>query len=135
MRPNTSWIARGTIIITIFMIVGAVHIAFWLWPFNGLMEASGGRHVLGVLGIIFTFGTMIYYESRRRFIASDGRSAALAQRRVCAAFHQRPRIFHQRPPIPSQMIIFTTLISAPSFHQSASLTYPEPNSTGAGPVL
>jgi formate-dependent nitrite reductase membrane component NrfD len=60
MRPNTSWIARGTIIITIFMIVGAVHIAFWLWPFNGLADAPAGRHVLGIFGVLFAFGTMIY---------------------------------------------------------------------------
>lgn len=60
MRPNTSWIARGTIIITIFMILGAIHVAFWLWPFSGLAEATGGRHTLGVFGVIFAFGTMIY---------------------------------------------------------------------------
>jgi formate-dependent nitrite reductase membrane component NrfD len=60
MRPNTSWIARGTIIITIFMIIGALHIAFWLWPFNNLAASAGGRHVLGVWGVIFALGTMIY---------------------------------------------------------------------------
>jgi polysulfide reductase chain C len=60
MRPNTSWIARGTIIITIFMILGAIHIGLWLWPFNTLGEAVGGRHVLGVVGCVFAFGTMIY---------------------------------------------------------------------------
>lgn len=60
MRPNTSWIARGTIIITIFMILGLIHVAFWLWPFKGLAEASGARHFLGVLGALFAFGTMIY---------------------------------------------------------------------------
>lgn len=60
MRPNTSWIARGTIIITVFMILGAIHIAFWLWPFKGLAEAVGARHFIGVLGVVFAFGTMIY---------------------------------------------------------------------------
>jgi formate-dependent nitrite reductase membrane component NrfD len=60
MRPNTSWIARGTIIITIFMIVGAIHIAFWLWPFNSLATATAGRHLLGVVGVVFAFCTMIY---------------------------------------------------------------------------
>jgi len=60
MRPNTSWIARGTIIITVFMILGAIHIAFWLWPFNALADAVGTRHFIGVLGAIFAFGTMIY---------------------------------------------------------------------------
>lgn len=60
MRPNTSWIARGTIIITIFMIIGFIHIAFWLWPFNLLAEAEGGRRFLGSVGVVFAFGTMIY---------------------------------------------------------------------------
>ncbi len=60
MRPGTSWVARGTIIISIFMILGAVHIAFWIWPFHGLENAEGARQFLGVLGVIFAFGTMIY---------------------------------------------------------------------------
>jgi formate-dependent nitrite reductase membrane component NrfD len=60
MRPNTSWIARGTIIITIFMILDAIHIAFWLWPFNALAEATGVRHAIGVAGIVFALGTVVY---------------------------------------------------------------------------
>ena len=60
MRPNTSWIARGTIIISIFMVVGFIHIVFWLWPFNGLAESEGARRCLGAIGVIFAFGTMIY---------------------------------------------------------------------------
>ena len=59
-RPNTSWIARGTIIITIFMVLGAVHVVFWLWPFNGLALSVGGRHTVGMAGVLFAFGTMIY---------------------------------------------------------------------------
>ncbi len=60
MRPNTSWIARGTIIITIFMVLAFIHVAFWLWPFQGLAEAVGARQFIGILGVIFAFGTMIY---------------------------------------------------------------------------
>ncbi|UCC29311.1 MAG: polysulfide reductase NrfD [Phycisphaerales bacterium] len=60
MRPNTSWIARGTIVISVFMIVGAIHIAWWLWPFNALADAVGTRRVIGVIGVVFAFGTMIY---------------------------------------------------------------------------
>ena len=59
-RPNTSWIARGTIIITCFMIIGALHIAFWIWPFNNPPASPGSRHVLGVIGVVFALGTMIY---------------------------------------------------------------------------
>jgi polysulfide reductase chain C len=60
MRPNTSWIARGTIIITVFMIVDFIHIVFGVWPGRSLAEAAGARNFISVLGIIFAFGTMIY---------------------------------------------------------------------------
>ena len=60
MRPNTSWIARGTIIITIFMVLGFIHIIFGVWPSDRLAASTGARNVLSVLGIIFAFGTMIY---------------------------------------------------------------------------
>lgn len=59
-KPGTSWIARGTIVITIFMILGVIHTAFWVWPFNSLAENEGARHVIGILGLVFAFGTMIY---------------------------------------------------------------------------
>ena len=60
LRPNTSWIARGTIIITIFMILGFIHIVWGVWPSRGLTESTGARHLISVLGIIFAVGTMIY---------------------------------------------------------------------------
>ncbi len=60
MRPNTSWIARGTIIISVFMALGFIHAAFWVWPFHSLENAEGVRNVVGVLGALFAFGTMIY---------------------------------------------------------------------------
>lgn len=59
-RPNTSWIARGTLIITIFMVLAFIHTVFWIWPFHQLESAAGARNLIGVLGIIFAFGTMIY---------------------------------------------------------------------------
>lgn len=60
MRPNTSWIARGTMIISVFMILSIIHTAYWLWPFDRLAEATATRHFIGELGVIFAFGTMIY---------------------------------------------------------------------------
>jgi len=60
MKPATSWMARGTIIISIFMILGAIHIAFWVWPFSGLGEATGLRSLISVLGVIFAVATMVY---------------------------------------------------------------------------
>jgi formate-dependent nitrite reductase membrane component NrfD len=60
MRPGTACIARGTIIITIFMILGAIHIGLWIWPFRALEEAMGARQIIGVLGVVFAVSTMIY---------------------------------------------------------------------------
>ncbi|OGF59509.1 MAG: hypothetical protein A2Y62_07040 [Candidatus Fischerbacteria bacterium RBG_13_37_8] len=60
-KPGTSWIARGTIIISIFMIVNAIHIGFWIWPFTPILETAVDlRHIIGIIGIVFAFGTMIY---------------------------------------------------------------------------
>jgi len=61
MKPGTSWIARGTIIIVIFMVLAAIHTAFWIWPFAGpLAENAGAREFIGILGAVFAFLTMIY---------------------------------------------------------------------------
>lgn len=62
MRPNCSWMARGSLIIAIFMGLGAIHIAFWIWPFapEGFRQATNARHFIGALGAIFAVGTMIY---------------------------------------------------------------------------
>ncbi len=60
MRPNCSWMARGTLIIMTFMGLGAIHIAFWIWPFSGLGEAEGLRQTLGVVGTVFAVSTMVY---------------------------------------------------------------------------
>jgi formate-dependent nitrite reductase membrane component NrfD len=60
MRPGTSWVARGTIIISIFMVLGAIHIGFWIWPFQGLEDAMGARGLLGIVGSVFALATMAY---------------------------------------------------------------------------
>ena len=46
MRPNTSWMARGTIIISTFMFLSVIHLAFWIWPFANTL-AEGARNVIG----------------------------------------------------------------------------------------
>lgn len=60
MRPRTSWVARGTLIISTFMILGAIHIGFWIWPFHALEDAVGARQFISIVGIVFAFATMIY---------------------------------------------------------------------------
>jgi formate-dependent nitrite reductase membrane component NrfD len=52
MRPGSSWIARGTWIISIFMILAFVHLLLHL---NGRTNAA-----LAVAGIVFAVGTMAY---------------------------------------------------------------------------
>jgi polysulfide reductase chain C len=59
MKPKTSWIARGTIIIVLFMAFAAVHTAWWVWPFGDVLTESA-RHLIGCLGAIFAFLTVIY---------------------------------------------------------------------------
>jgi formate-dependent nitrite reductase membrane component NrfD len=61
MKPGTSWIARGTIIIVIFMIFAAIETAFWVWPLPGpLVDNESARHLIGVLGAVFAFLTVVY---------------------------------------------------------------------------
>src|SRR5512137_1040483 len=58
MKPGTSWMARGTIIIVLFMIFAAIQAAFWVWPFPGSIENA--RNAITVLGAIFAFLTVVY---------------------------------------------------------------------------
>ncbi len=61
MKPKTSWIARGTIIIVLFMIFAAIHMGWLVWPFPGaLAEDASARHIVGALGAVFAFLTVIY---------------------------------------------------------------------------
>lgn len=60
MKPGTSWIARGTIIISIFMILAAIHTAFWIWPFADPAVNQSAPHALSILGALFAFLTVIY---------------------------------------------------------------------------
>jgi formate-dependent nitrite reductase membrane component NrfD len=57
MRPGTSWIARGTWIITIFMILAFVHTMLYL---AGTRVETALVHVVAILGMIFAVGTMAY---------------------------------------------------------------------------
>ncbi|UCG51712.1 MAG: polysulfide reductase NrfD [Candidatus Latescibacterota bacterium] len=61
MKPRTSWIARGTWIITIFMILSFLHLI--LHQFTTVGEAAGGAtaiNIIAVGGIVFAIGTMAY---------------------------------------------------------------------------
>jgi len=60
MKPGTSWIARGTWIISIFMVLSFLHLV--LHQFTNVAETGGGTamDVIAALGIIFAIGTMAY---------------------------------------------------------------------------
>jgi formate-dependent nitrite reductase membrane component NrfD len=59
-KPDTSWIARGTLIISVFMILAFIHMILWIWPGTMGGAASTARHIIGVIGAVFAFGTMVY---------------------------------------------------------------------------
>jgi polysulfide reductase chain C len=56
----SSMITVGSAILTVFIVVGAVHIGFWIWPFKALEKAQAARRALSLLGLVFAFGTAIY---------------------------------------------------------------------------
>ena len=59
-RPNKAWISRGTFILMLFIILGAIQFGFWVWPFQGLMNHPSWFTFLNVLGGICGVLTVIY---------------------------------------------------------------------------
>ena len=59
-RPNQAWIARGTIILTAFIVFEAIQFAWWVWPFQGLTGDSSLFTILNVLGGVFGVLTVLY---------------------------------------------------------------------------
>ena len=57
---KTSWISRGTIILSVFMVLGAINIAFWIWPFSWLEDARSIRLTLELTNMVFAILTMVY---------------------------------------------------------------------------
>ncbi len=56
MKPGTSWIARGTLIISAFMALSFVHLVLYRFTDVG----AGVINVIAVAGIVFAVGTMAY---------------------------------------------------------------------------
>jgi formate-dependent nitrite reductase membrane component NrfD len=56
MKPGTSWIARGTLIISAFMVLSFLHLV--LHQFTNV--GAGVINVIAVAGIVFAVGTMAY---------------------------------------------------------------------------
>ena len=59
-RPNHAWIARGTIVLTVFIVLEAIQFAWWIWPFQASTSGSSLFTFLNVLGGVFGVLTVIY---------------------------------------------------------------------------
>jgi formate-dependent nitrite reductase membrane component NrfD len=59
-RPNQAWIARGTIILTAFIVFEAILFAWWIWPIHALTSDSSLFTLLNVLGGVFGVLTVLY---------------------------------------------------------------------------
>ena len=59
-RPHHAWISRGSIILTVFILLGAIYFGSWIWPSQGLKGSSAFHSVLNVLYGIFGALTVIY---------------------------------------------------------------------------
>jgi formate-dependent nitrite reductase membrane component NrfD len=60
IMQSTSWISRGTLILGVFLIIGTIHIAFWIWPFNWLIKGGHFHIILGGINGFFAVMTIIY---------------------------------------------------------------------------
>ena len=60
LNPRTSWVARGFIILSIFIILGLVLLAKSVLPFEWLHPGSVLWRIPEIIAFIFAFGTAIY---------------------------------------------------------------------------
>ncbi len=62
LRPHESWISRGVLFITGFLIISLIHFAGYVWPFDFLRGPAGGGLpvVISIVGLLFAFMVMLY---------------------------------------------------------------------------
>jgi formate-dependent nitrite reductase membrane component NrfD len=60
LNPRTSWVARGFLILSIFILFGMIDLVTSGLPFAWLRPVSALRRVVEVIALIFAFGTAIY---------------------------------------------------------------------------
>lgn len=60
LNPGTSWITRGTIILTIFMILNLIQIGAWIWPSKALEASRGSLLTLSFINFFFAVMVMVY---------------------------------------------------------------------------
>ena len=60
LNPRTSWVARGFIILSIFIVLGLLILAKSLFPFKWLYPESGLWLIPEGIAFVFAFGTALY---------------------------------------------------------------------------
>jgi formate-dependent nitrite reductase membrane component NrfD len=60
LNPRTSWVARGFLILSAFIVVGITALGVSLLPLLGIEIASGVLQILEGIGIVLAFTTAIY---------------------------------------------------------------------------
>ena len=60
LNPRTSWVARGFLILSIFIIFGLVLFAKSVFPFEWLRGKSAFWYIPETIALVFAFGTAIY---------------------------------------------------------------------------
>jgi formate-dependent nitrite reductase membrane component NrfD len=60
LNPRTSWVARGFIILSVFIVFGLVLLAKSILPFEWLHPESALWRILEALALLFAFATAIY---------------------------------------------------------------------------
>jgi formate-dependent nitrite reductase membrane component NrfD len=60
LNPRTSWVARGFLILSIFIVLGLVHMAKSVLPFEWLHPKSSFWYFLEGLTFLFAFATALY---------------------------------------------------------------------------
>ena len=60
MRPGTSWIARGSLLLMAFMGLSFLSFVLWIWPSTMLEESEGLRRLIGFLGGLTGVAMLLY---------------------------------------------------------------------------
>jgi len=60
LKPGTSWISRGSWILTFFIASGVILYGLWVWPFTTLQAMPQAVILLEVLVAVFALGTIAY---------------------------------------------------------------------------
>lgn len=68
-RPRNAWISRGTLVLTLFVVLGAIQFGFWIWPFHGLKDFPSLHLAInilnGILGIFAVIYTGFLFDTTR----------------------------------------------------------------------